>query len=63
MYPTANLAGARRARRIRGLISGIERRIRHQRELLWNPRLEIAAARQIARSRRQLELLRRIEQR
>jgi hypothetical protein len=45
--------------RIAGMIRRLEGRIRRDRELLWHPRLEFAAARSIADSNRQLEVLRR----
>jgi hypothetical protein len=48
-----------RSARIRSAIERIEARIRRQRDLLWHPRLELAAAREIADSRRHLEALRR----
>jgi hypothetical protein len=48
-----------RRTRIAGMIRRLEGRIRRDRELLWHPRLEYAAARQIAATHRQLEVLRR----
>ena len=48
-----------RARRLRQTIAALRRRISGERELLWYPRLELAAARQMVRSQRRLEVLRR----
>jgi len=45
--------------RIAGMIRHLDGRMRHYRELLWHPRLEFAAAREIAATHRQLEVLRR----
>jgi len=47
-----------RRARIAGMIRRLEGRIRRDRELLWHPRLEFAAAREIAATSRQLEVLR-----
>ncbi|HEX9634542.1 MAG TPA: hypothetical protein VGB34_03540 [Candidatus Limnocylindria bacterium] len=48
-----------RRTRIAGMIRRLEGRMRRDRELLWHPRLEFAAAREIAATHRQLEVLRR----
>jgi hypothetical protein len=48
-----------RVRRLRRTIAGVRRRIQGERELLSYPPLELAAARQMARSQRRLEVLRR----
>jgi hypothetical protein len=48
-----------RRTRIAGMIRRLEGRIRRDRELLWHPRLEFAAAREMAVTNRQLEVLRR----
>jgi hypothetical protein len=45
--------------RIAGMIRRLEGRMRRHRELLWHPRLEFSAARQIAATHRQVEVLRR----
>jgi len=48
-----------RARRLRSAIAAVRRRISDERELLFSPLMELAAARQLARSHRHLEVLRR----
>ncbi|HEX2142693.1 MAG TPA: hypothetical protein VHK28_10565 [Candidatus Limnocylindria bacterium] len=55
----SNERGMRPDRSIRGLIRALEARLQRQRELLANPRLELAAARQMARTQRRLAVLRR----
>jgi len=47
-----------RRRRLRQAIAAIRSRIRRERELLFSPRLELAAARQMVRSHHRLEVLR-----
>jgi hypothetical protein len=47
------------AGRIRGVIARLEARIDRQREMLWQPRLELVLAREIAHGQRHLEALRR----
>ena len=47
-----------RRRRLWQLISALRHRIRQERELLEHPAMELAAARQLARSHRRLEVLR-----
>jgi hypothetical protein len=44
-------------RRVWQTISALRRRIRQERELLGHPGLEVAAARELARSQRRLEVL------
>lgn len=44
---------------VQRLVATLEARLRRQRELLWHPRLELAAARQMARTNRRLVALRR----
>jgi hypothetical protein len=48
-----------RRTQIAGMIRRLEGRIRRDRELRWHPWLEFAAAREIAATHRQLEVLRR----
>ena len=48
-----------RARRLRRTIAAMRRRIQVERELLAYPRLELAAAHQVARSHRRLHVLQR----
>ena len=48
-----------RAHRLRRTIATLQRRIQGERELLVYPRLELAVARQMVRSQRRLEVLRR----
>lgn len=55
----SNDPGQRQSRSLRRLISTLEARLQRQRELLWHPRLELAAARQMARTNRRLTALRR----
>jgi hypothetical protein len=45
---------------LRRQIARLESRIRGERELLWHPRLELAAARQMGASQRRLAALREI---
>ena len=59
MTTTLSMAAAARARRLRHAISAVHRRLRSARELLIVPRMELAAARQMVRSQRQLRVLRR----
>jgi hypothetical protein len=47
-----------RRRRLHRAIAAISSRIRREKELLCSPRLELAAARQMVRSHRRLEVLR-----
>jgi hypothetical protein len=47
-----------RRRRLRQAIAAVSSRIRRERELLFSPRLELGAARQMVRSHRRLEVLR-----
>jgi hypothetical protein len=49
---------SRRARLV-GMIRRLEERMRRHRELVWHPRLEFSAARQMSVTNRQLEVLRR----
>ena len=48
-----------RRQRIRRTIATLQQRMRDQRDLLVSPRQELAAARQMARSHRRLEVMRR----
>ena len=49
----------RTSSKIRGVIARLEARIDRQREMLWQPRLELVLARDIAHGRRQLVALQR----
>jgi hypothetical protein len=47
-----------RVQRLRRAIAAVRRRITEERELLLSPRTELAAARQLLRSHRHLQVLR-----